>query len=560
MSHEGTDAGMISTEMIEPLRQDLFRRIWTASLLSNTGRMIQGVGAGWAMVEMNGTPEQVALVQTALTLPITLFALPAGAIADIYDRRLVILFSIIASLVGSVLLSIAVFGGQVGPASLLIFTFLVGSGMALFGPSWQASVGEQVTPALLPSAIALNSVSFNVARSFGPAIGGVIVAWAGVAAAFIAAAVCYLPLIAVMILWKRAREIPRLPPERLIEATVAGLRYVLHSPRIRTPLWRTFSAAFAGTAIAALLPLIARDILHGDSRIFGLLLGAFGIGAVLGGLALASLRAKFSTEAIMRLCSLSLATMAVVVGSSHSQIVTSLALAVAGACWLISVAICNISIQLTAPRWVAGRTLATFQAATAGGIALGGWAWGRAATEIGLAGALYASAALLVLVALILGRWMPMPIVNVEDKEMSAQRKELSAALALTPRSGPIAVEIDYRIAPDRARQFYILVQELQRSRKRNGARSCSVARDIRDPWIWRERYVCATWLDFLRQRDRPTVKEAQIQKEVAALHAGPEAIRATIMLERPMGSVRWKEATPDHGLLPIAPSGVSTP
>src|SRR3546814_907778 len=138
------------------------------------------------------------------------------------------------------LLSIAVFGGHVGPASLLLFTFLVGSGMALFGPSWQASVGEQVTPALLPSAIALNSVSFNIARSFGPAVGGVIVAWAGVAAAFIAAAVCYLPLIVVMILWKRAREIPRLPPERLVEATIAGLRYVLHSPRIRTPSWRTF--------------------------------------------------------------------------------------------------------------------------------------------------------------------------------------------------------------------------------------------------------------------------------------------------------------------------------
>src|SRR3546814_14093199 len=132
------DAGMISTEMIEPLKQGLFRRIWTASLLSNTGRMIQGVGAGWAMVEMNGTPEQVALVQTALTLPITLFALPAGALADIYDRRLVILFAIIASLVGSILLSIAVFGGHGGPASLFLFTFLVGSGMALFGPSWQA--------------------------------------------------------------------------------------------------------------------------------------------------------------------------------------------------------------------------------------------------------------------------------------------------------------------------------------------------------------------------------------------------------------------------------------
>lgn len=551
---------MISTEMIEPLRHGLFRRIWTASLLSNTGRMIQGVGAGWAMVEMDGTPEQVALVQTALTLPITLFALPAGAIADIYDRRLVILLAIFASLIGSILLSIAIFGGHLGPASLLIFTFLVGSGMALFGPSWQASVSEQVPPVLLPSAIALNSVSFNIARSFGPAIGGVIIAWAGVAAAFIAAAVCYLPLIAVMALWKRAREVPRFPSERLVEATVAGLRYVFHSPRIRTPLWRTFAAALAGTSIAALLPLIARDMLHGDSRIFGLLLGAFGIGAVVGGLALSSLRARFSAESVMQLCSLAIAAMAVIVGSSHSEVITSLALAIAGSGWLISVAICNISVQLSAPRWVAGRTVATFQAATAGGIALGGWIWGRVATEFGLDGALYTSAALLVIVTLVLGRWMPMPVVNVEDKEMSTQRKELSAALALSPRSGPIAVEIDYRIAPDKARHFYILVQELQRSRKRNGARSCSIARDIRDPWTWRERYVCPTWLDFRRQRDRPTVREAQIQKEVAALHVGPDPIRATIWLERPVGSVRWKEEVPDHGELPIEPSGASTP
>ena len=413
---------MISSEMFEPLKETVFRRIWLASLLSNTGRMIQGVAAGWAMVEMSGSAEQVALVQTALMLPIMLFALPAGAIADIFDRRMVIILAIIASLAGSVVLALAMYGERIDVWGLLIFTFWVGAGMALFGPSWQASVSEQVATPALPSAIALNSVSFNVARSFGPAIGGMIVASAGVSAAFVAAALCYLPLIAVMFLWKRERETPRLPPEGLFEATGAGLRYVFHSPRIRAPLWRTFAAALAGTSVAALLPLVARDLLSGDSRIFGILLGAFGVGAVMGGLALASMRARYSAEMIMRLSNALLAASALVVALSPSPIITSLALSIAGAAWLISVAICNISVQLTAPRWVVGRALATFQAATAGGIAIGGWLWGLLASRFGLAEALMISSVLLVVIALALGNWIAMPVVKPEDKEMSAQR------------------------------------------------------------------------------------------------------------------------------------------
>src|SRR3954449_13553003 len=198
-----------------PLRHSVFRRIWLASLLSNLGLLIQAVGAAWAMTQMTSSADKVALVQTALMLPVMLIAMPAGAIADMYDRRMVALVSLSIGLAGATALSVLAWQGHLTPELLLVFCFTVGSGMALFGPAWQASVSEQVPAEALPSAVALNGISYNIARSFGPAIGGFIVAAVGSVAAFSTNALFYLPLLIALYFWRRVSEPSRLPPERL---------------------------------------------------------------------------------------------------------------------------------------------------------------------------------------------------------------------------------------------------------------------------------------------------------------------------------------------------------
>src|SRR5476649_1612465 len=284
-----------------PLRHAVFRRIWLASLLSNLGLLIQGVGAAWAMTQMTTSADKVALVQTALMLPVMLISMPAGAIADMYDRRIVALVSLSISLAGSTALSVLAWRGLVTPQSLLALCFVVGSGMALFGPAWQSSVSEQVPAETLPSAVALNGISYNIARSFGPAIGGIVVATAGAVAAFAANAVLYLPLLVVLFLWRRTSEPSRLPRERLNRAMVSGVRYIANSPSIRIVLARTLVTGLIGGSVSALMPLVVRDLLHGGAQTYGIMLGAFGMGAVIGALNINEVRKRLSGEAAIQI-------------------------------------------------------------------------------------------------------------------------------------------------------------------------------------------------------------------------------------------------------------------
>src|SRR5689334_22499037 len=390
-----------------PLRHSVFRRIWLASLLSNLGLLIQGVGAAWAMTQMTSSADKVALVQTALMLPIMLISMPAGAIADMYDRRIVALVSLSISLAGATALAVMAWLGLVTPNILLAFCFIVGCGMALFGPAWQSSVSEQVPPETLPSAVALNGISYNIARSFGPAIGGIVVATAGAVAAFAANALLYLPLLAALFLWRRTSEPSRLPRERLNRAIVSGVRYIANSPSIRIVLIRTLVTGLIGGSVSALMPLVARDLLHGGAQTYGVMLGAFGMGAVFGALNIAEVRRRLSGEAAVRACAISMAGAIAAVALSTSAILTAIALVLAGAVWMLAVALFNIGVQLSAPRWVAGRSLAAFQASIAGGIAVGSWGWGHLTDYAGVEIALLVSAGLMLL-SPILGIWLRM--------------------------------------------------------------------------------------------------------------------------------------------------------
>jgi MFS family permease len=537
-----------------PLRHAIFRRIWLASLLSNLGLLIQGVGAAWAMTQMTASADKVALVQTALMLPVMFISMPAGAIADMHDRRVVALISLVISFAGATALSVLFWLGRVTPEILLALCFVVGSGMALFGPAWQSSVSEQVPAETLPAAVALNGISYNIARSFGPAIGGVIVASAGAVAAFAANAILYVPLFAVLFLWRRTMPPSRLPRERLSRAIVSGVRYISNSPSIRIVLTRTLVTGVLGGSVSALMPLVARDLLHGGAQTYGIMLGAFGMGAVIGALNIAEMRKRMTGEAAVRACTLSMGGAIAAIAVSREPVLTASALVVAGASWMLAVALFNIGVQLSAPRWVAGRSLAAFQAAISGGIALGSWGWGRLTDAAGVEIALLVSAALMLLSPL-LGLFLRMPRVGArnEDAEVLADPE---VRLSLTGRSGPLVVEIEYRVDQDNARAFHNVMQDVQLSRQRNGAYGWSIARDIADPELWTERYHCPTWFDYLRQRNRPTLSERALHQRAMDFHLGPDPVRIRRMLERPFGSVRWKDDTPDRTageVLPVA-------
>ncbi len=540
-----------------PLRFPAFRRIWLASLLSNLGIQIQGVGAAWAMTQMTPSADKVALVQTALMLPVMLISMPAGAIADMHDRRIVALVSLAIALAGATALTTLAWLGLVTPNLLLALCFAVGTGMALMGPAWQSSVSEQVPVEALPSAVALNGISFNIARSLGPAIGGFVVAAAGAVAAFALNTLLYLPLIVALFLWNRVAEPSRLPREKLNRAMISGVRYITNSPSIKIVLTRSMVTGVIGGAIIALMPLVTRDLLHGGARTYGIMLGAFGLGAVIGALNVAEVRNRMSGEAAIRACTLLMGGAIAAVALSREPVLTAAALVVAGAAWMMAWALFNISVQLSAPRWVTGRALAAYQAAGTGGVAVGSWGWGHLTDVAGVETALLVSAALMLASSLI-GLWLHMPRIGAQGKEAELLA-DPEVRLALTERSGPLVVEIEYRITQENARAFHNVMQEVQLLRQRNGAYGWSIARDIADPELWTERYHCPTWLDYLRQRNRSTQSERALDRQAMNFHMGPEPVRVRRMLERPFGSVRWKDDTPDHGTaeaLPVIASG----
>ncbi|MGH9915482.1 MAG: MFS transporter, partial [Pyrinomonadaceae bacterium] len=436
MTKAATAQGVVTHDGITaPLRHATFRRIWLASLLSNLGIMIQGVGAAWAMTQMTSSADWVALVQTALNLPIMLTAMPAGAIADMHERRIVVLVSLGIALAGATGLTIFTWMNWLTPINLLALCFVVGTGMALMAPAWQSSVSEQVPVEILTSAVALNSISYNIARSLGPAIGGIVVATAGAVAAFGLNAVLFFPLIVALLLWKRNLDPSPLPPEKLIRAIVTGVRYVMHSPSMKVLLTRSMVTGVVSGAITALMPLVARDLLHGGAQTYGVMLSAFGMGAVFGALNINRVRNRMSVEAAIRISALSMGGAVALVAVSRVPVLTALALVVAGAAWITTWALFNICVQLSVPRWVTGRALSAYQAAGWGGFAIGSWGWGHLADGAGVRMTLLLSATLITCSAFI-GLWLRMPRVASKGEE-SEGMEHPKVRLPLTERSGP---------------------------------------------------------------------------------------------------------------------------
>jgi MFS family permease len=522
---------------LAPLRHDVFRAVWLASLVSNIGWLVQSVGAAWMMVSISGSADLVALVQAAVTLPLMLFSLPAGAVADNYDRRQVMLIAQVFMCVVSVLLAVTAYLGVVTPGLLLVFTLLLGCGAALNGPAWQSLVARMVPREELPAAITLNGMGFNIARSAGPAVGGAIVAAWGAAAAFAVNAVSYFPLIAVLLRWNLPPTPRTLPPETIWTAMGAGIRYVAMSPTIRTVMLRSFVFGTASSAIPALMPLIAKDLVQGGPLTFGVLLGAFGTGAVGGALVSGRVRSALPTEWLVRGSFAGFGVSAVVCALSATPALTAAAMALAGACWVLALSTFNVAVQLSAPRWVVGRALALYQTAAFGGMAAGSAVWGVLAERFDSGDALLVSAAVHGL-GIAIGLFWRLPDTEPTNLDPLSRWTEPTLAVDITPRSGPVVITIEYKIAEADVLTFLAIMAERRRIRRRDGARHWRLLRDLSDPELWVERYETPTWLDYVRHNTRITQADAMVGEMLRALHRGPEPPQVRRAIERQTGSL----------------------
>jgi MFS family permease len=531
-----------------PFQTPIFRQVWIASLVSNFGSLIQSVGAAWLMTSIAKSADMVALVQTAVSLPILLWSLPAGAMADGYDRRRLMLASQVFMLLVSLALALCAWLGWMSPWLLLLFTFLIGCGAAFNAPAWQASVGDMVPRTQIAHAVALNSMGFNIARSLGPAIGGFIVAAAGAAAAFVVNALSYIGLLAVLSRWKSPPLQMLLPREPLGVAIGAGVRYVAMSPNIRNVLLRSFLFGIGASSLLALLPIVVKVRMAGGPATFGIMLGAFGVGAVAGALASSRLRRRLSTEGIVRASIIALAASIAIVALSSLMVVSLLTLSVAGAAWVLALSTFNVAVQMSAPRWVVARALSLYQMSTFAGIALGSWLWGLVTHVEGVRFALLVAGAVLFLSGL-LGFWRRLAETADLNLEPLRSWKAPEVALPIEPRTGPVVVTIQYVIAEENIIEFLRAMDERRRVRKRDGANDWKLLRDLANPEVWIERYSTPTWLDYVRHNSRLTQEDASIPETLRALHRGPERPAVRRMIERQTGALPTNQPSAEHDL-----------
>jgi len=520
-----------------PFSIPLYRRIWTASVASQFGSLIQSVGAAWLMVEMGGTKTQIALVQASVTLPIMILALLAGAIADNFPRRTVMLSCQIWMFVLSVLLCIFAWFGHLTPWSLLGFTFLIGCGTAMNAPSWQATVGDIVPRGTIAGAVAMNSMGFNIARTAGPAAGGAIVAAFGSAAAFTLNAVSYLGIIWVLFSWRPAKPDKTPLREDLGMAMLAGVRYALLSPQIRRVLLRAALFGIAAVCIPALLPLVARHLVGGSAITFGLLSGSFGIGAVSGALSNRHVRARLTSENTLRLTVSVMLTGAVIVALSPWVALTIFGLVLYGWGWLLSMATMNVTVQMSAPRWVVGRALSLYQMCLFGTMAFGSWASGRLSELYGIAEAILIMAGVLS-VGLVVGFFRPLLEIGDANLELTGRWRAPDVKLPVEPRSGPVHIAVHYRIDEADIPRFLAAMNERRRIRLRDGARNWALARDLSDPELWIEKYRFGRWMDYVLLNERRTHADSASTEAIKALHKGSWPPRVDRLLERQVTGV----------------------
>jgi MFS family permease len=517
--------GLAASDTFGPLARPVFRALWIAVLLGNIGNWMETVGAQWLLVGQPGSSTLVALVQTADTLPVMLVALPAGVLADVFDRRLLLIATQVFLAAVEVVLTLVTATGQITPGLLLLLTFLGGAGSGVTAPAWQALIPDLVDRSQLRSAAVLGSVSINLARAVGPALAGIIIAWVGVAPVFGLNAVTYLVFAGVLV-WARVDRPPAsMRRERLLPALRAGGAYVRWSPYVRTVLIRAALFLVPAMATWALLPLIAVDELHLDAAGYGLLLGALGVGAILGVILLGRFRARASDEALVRASSLAYAATMATLVLVPNVVVAILALLVAGACWLAVLSTINASLQLFLPGWVRARGLAIYIVVFFGSQAAGAAVWGVVAQRVGLTSA-FLVAAVVMIGAAAAGSRLRLADVSGLDRSPAVYWPDARLAFQPDLDTGPVLVRVDYDVAPANVEPFLETMRALERSRRRTGAESWRLYRDGADPSRFVELFEVASWDAHLRQHGgRMTGTDAKTEARVEALATGPSVV-----------------------------------
>ncbi|MDK8873460.1 MFS transporter [Paracoccus sp. SSJ] len=515
-----------------PFRHRDFRLLWSATLISNFGGLVQAVGAAWMMTQLTDSATLIALVQASNTLPIMLFALLSGALADIFDRRTLLLGAQVFMAAVSVLLAVLTWQGWMTPLLLLSLTFLIGVGQAIYNPPWQASMQDLVPRDDLPAAVSLNSVGFNLMRSVGPAVGGIITAAFGAAAAFAVNAASYIPLLGALTRWHPVTPPRVTTPEPFVAAVGAGLRYVALSPNLVRVLSRGALFGFSAIVVMALLPLVAKQNPAGGSLLFGLLLGCFGLGAICGALINPLVRERLDNENVVRVAFAAFGASALMLALTESTWLHALAMLPAGASWVLALSLFNVTVQLSTPRWVVARALALYQTAVFGGMAAGSWAWGSVANNYDVNTALIAASVPLFLGAM-LGHWLRIPEFGTLDLDPLNRFREPELALDLRGRSGPIMVMVDYEIDQKDVPEFLRLMALRRNVRRRDGARNWALLRDLEHPERWTESYHIATWDEYVRHNLRRTKADFETYQDLNKLHRGTEPPIVHRMIER---------------------------
>jgi MFS family permease/quinol monooxygenase YgiN len=514
------------TSAWSPLGYPLFRALWIASLVSNIGTWMQNVGGVWLMTSLSPSPFLVALMQTATSLPVFLVGLPAGALADIVDRRRLLLVTQGLMLVAAAVLSAVTMADLVDAKGLLALTFILGLGTALNTPTWQAVMPTLVPRRDLPAAVALNGVTINVGRAVGPALGGVVVAAAGPGAVFLLNALSFVGVLIVVYRWHAKPTQSVLPAERVLGATRAGLRYVRYAPEVRAVLVRAGVFIGAGSALWALLPVLARRELGLGAAGFGVLLGCIGLGAVGGATVLPRLRGKYSVDHVLIGATVVFALVTVALALLRDVVALSAVMVAGGVAWIMLMASFNTAAQNTAPAWVRARALGAYLLVFQGGLALGGVLWGAIAARAGTRPALIIAAVALVGGLPATMRW-PMTAGTTLDLRPSLHWPEPRIEIEPRADEGPVQVTVEYRINPEQRRDFVEAMHALGRMRRRDGAIQWGVFRDAADSGRYVETFLVESWVEHLRQHQRGTVADRAIVDRARAFHRGatpPEA------------------------------------
>lgn len=505
-----------------PLEHRAFALLWTATLVSNIGTWMHDVSAAWLMTSLSPSPFVVALVQAATTAAMAFFALPAGALADLCDRRRLLIWVTVAKAALAVLLAVLTLTGMVTAWSLLAVTFLLGVGSALMAPAWQAVVPSLVPRQDLKPAVALNSLGINIARAIGPMLGGLLIVAAGSAAAFFANAASELFILAALLLWRPADRKPQQRPEYFLPAIAAGIRYAGNSRPLKSVLWRAAAFFTFASAFWALVPLVARTTLGGDAALYGLIVGAVGVGAVAGAIAMPRIDKSAGPDALVRLGTFGMALVLVALVLLPFRAAALIAGLVAGVSWICVLSSLNVAAQNALPDWVRGRGLSIYGFVFFGAMTVGAILWGALASWLGIGPALLTAAA---------GLAATVPLVghkrierNAQDLSPAGHWPEPVLAVPIEDDKGPVMVTVDYVIDHSRQADFIAAVHRLGEERRRDGAFQWGVMQDLSDPARFTEYFLVESWAEHERHHARVTRTDADLQAEVQAFHIGPSA------------------------------------